>query len=187
MFATMTLIGSLLMAPPTPPMTEAQKQAEYELVKVEEVLTPAQIKQRDILPGWRPRPPLSDIEHGAMEIVPGEDNPYLIFGTSRVGGNGLTHAELDRLGPPSPSPWGFRARTGAREAYWYEQIDDKGQMTGIWIAVYKHGPGVKGWVMVGRLFMGPGIYHRVWPGIEACDDALKALKKTLSKPDAPPR
>ena len=57
------LAWSLLMAaPPTPPLTEAQKKREYDLVKVGEVLTPEQISKRDIIPGWRPIPPLSDIQ-----------------------------------------------------------------------------------------------------------------------------
>ena len=176
----LALAWSLIMAAPAPPLTDAQKEAEYDLVKVEEVLTPEQYRQRDIIPGWRPRAPLSDIERAVLEIVPGEDNPYLVLGMRRVGSD-LTHAELELLGEPSASPRGFEARTGAYWGYWYEQIDKNGAMTGIWMAVYKYGPGVKGTTMVGRLFMGPNVFHNVWPGIEAVDDALKSLKETLSK------
>ncbi len=190
MIATLLLIWSVTMAAPptnapTPPLTEAQKKAEYEMVKVQEVLTPAQIKQRDIIPGWRPIPPKSDIEQGAVEIVPGEDNPYLIRAERRVGGNGLIPTELDQLGKPSPSPRGFRINTGAREAYWYEQIDEKGQMTGIWMAVYTLGDEVEGYVMVGRLFMGPNVFYNVEPGIDACTRALRSLKRTLSGEEPP--
>ena len=132
MIARFLLTWSVFMAaPPIPPLTDAQKKREYEMVKVEEVLTPAQIKKRDLIPGWRPIPPLSDIERAAVEIVPGEPNPYLIRGMRHVGSE-LTHEELDQLGEPSPSPPGFRMRSGAREAWWYEQIDEKGRMTGIW-------------------------------------------------------
>ena len=62
-------------------------------------------------------------------------------------------------------------------------------MTGIWMALYKLGPEVEGWVMVGRLFMGPGVYHRVWPGIQATGRAMRALKKILAEapPNAPTR
>ncbi len=186
MTSALFLAWSLIMAaPPTPPLTEAQKKAEYEMVKVEEVLTPAQIEKRDIIPGWRPIPPLSGIQTGVDEIVPGEPNPYLIFGRSHVGGNGLTHAELDMLGKPSPSPRGFAGYSGADEAYWYEQIDEKGQMTGIWMAVFKLGDRVNGYVMVGRFFMGPGVFDRLDPGIDATTQALRSLKRTLSGEEPP--
>ena len=75
--------------------------------------------------------------------------------------------------------------TGAGEAYWYEQVDEKGQMTGIWMAVYKLGDEVEGYVMVGRLFMGPNVFHNVGPGIDACTQALRSLKRTLSGKEPP--
>lgn len=49
--------------------------------------------------------------------MPGEDNPFMIRGTSRVGGNSLIPEERDLLGKPSPSPAGFRGQTGAWEAW----------------------------------------------------------------------
>lgn len=187
---TITLIlawSAMMAAPPTAPLTAAERQREYDLVKVEEVLTPEQIKLRDVIPGWRPITPLSDIQRAADEIVPGEPNPYLIFGLSHVSGHDLTHADLDQLGPPSPSPRGFAGRSGAREAWWYEQIDEEGQMTGIWMAVFKTtGDSEAGaYVMVGRLFMGPNVFDRVGPGIDATTKAVRSLKRTLSGEEPP--
>jgi len=178
MSAVLILAWSLLMA--APPLAAGEKQREYDLVKVAEVLTTEQTQLRDVLEGWRPRPPLSDIERSVDEIVPGEPNPYLVLGTWKLAGKGLTPQELDRLGKPSPSPRGFRSRTNAREAWWYEQIDDKGQMTGIWLALYKAGSTVEGYVMVGRLAMPPGVFSQVGPGIDAGTAAMRALKAHLA-------
>ena len=58
-------------------------------------------------------------------------------------------------------------------------------MTGIWMAVYKYGPGVKGTTMVGRLFMGPNVFDRVGPGIDATTKAVRSLKRTLSGEEPP--
>ena len=61
-------------------------------------------------------------------------------------------------------------------------------MTGIWMAVFKarNGEG-RAYLMVGRLFMGPGVFHNVGPGIDATTKAVRHLRRTLSGKEPPSR
>ncbi len=186
MFAALLLVWSVIMAvpppePPVPPLTQAEKKAEYEMVKVQEVLTPAQIKQRDIIPGWRPIPPKSDIERGAIEIIPGEPNPFLVRDSWVLEGRGLTSDELSMLGQASPSPPGFRLRYGVVSGYWYERLNADGDFDGLWLVVFSAGSNARAVILAGPRLLGPALHADFLPSMKSGGAALETLKANLEQ------